>query len=194
MLGKTIPIYLGVKYSNNMMYTTPRPRPSTRGRHGPGHRACVPRAACIILGILIHTIYIYNRVIYDVIHEHDTHRPVPDPSMDRWIDRSIDGSIRSIDAMGRGVPIDPFVDARPSKSRSVSRARCIRRRIRIHRSRLSLDGIAEDDDRGRRGGDDARMTSSASHHHPAPPPPGRVMTHRVVVVTNRMMMMSSNPR
>ena len=188
MLGKTILIYLGVKYSNNMMYTTPRPRPSTRGRHGPGHRACVPRAACIILGILIHTIYIYNGVIYDVIHEHDTHRPVPDPSMDRWIDRSIDGSIRSIDAMGRGVPIDPFVDARPSKSRSVSRARCIRRR-RIHRSRLSLDGIAEDDDRGRRVGDDARMASSS---HPAPPP-GRVMTHRVVV-TNRMMMMSSNPR
>ena len=106
--------------------------------------------------------------------------------IDGWIDRSID---RSIDAMGRGVPIDPFVDARPSKSRSVSRARCIRRRIRIHRSRLSLDGIAEDDDRGRRVGDDARMASS----HPAPPPPGRVMTHRVVV-TNRMMMMSSNPR
>ena len=161
------------------------------------HAACrVQHASCIILGILIHTIYIYNRVIYDVIHEHDPPtRPRPiDGSMDRW--GSMDRSIRSIDAMGRGVPIDPFVDARPSKSRSVSRARCIRRRrIRIHRSRLSLDGIAEDDDRGRRVGDDARMTSSASQHHPAPPP-GRVMTHRMVVVMNRMThrMMTSCPR
>ena len=108
----------------------------------------------------------------------------------------MDGSMRWIDAMGRGVAIDPFVDARPSKSRSVSRARWFRRRRRIHRSRLSLDGIAEDDDRGRRGGDDGRMTSSsASHHHPAPPP-GRVMTQRMVVVMNRMThrMMTSCPR
>ena len=112
-----------------MMYTTPRPRPSTRGRHGTGHRACMQHAACsmhhascIILGILIHTIYIYNRVIYDVIHEHDTPtRPRPiDGSMDGWIDRSMDrwmrwdGAFRSIHSStrvrrGRSRALDVFV-------------------------------------------------------------------------------------
>jgi len=158
----------------------------SRGRHVP---PCMH--SFIILGILIHNIYICNLVIYDVIH-YTTKRHLIHPSTRsfvRSIDRSIDRMDR--DALGRGVP---FIRRRAS--RSVSRSRCVERsRIRRrHRYRLSLDVIARDDDRGRCVGDDARMASSS---HPAPPP-GRVMTHRMVVtthrMTHRMMMMSYCPR
>ena len=102
---------------------------TARARGPPGGRAAgrVPHAACIILGILIHTIYIYNRVIYDIIHEHDT------PT--RWIDRmdgcdGWDGWDGWIDAMDR-------CDGTGRRDRSIRRRASVQIAVGLARSMVS---------------------------------------------------------
>ena len=72
-------------------------------------------ASFIILGILIHTIYIYSLVIYDVIH-YNKKRHLIHPSK-RSIDRSI-GWIDRMEMRWDGA-CHSFVDARRGRSRAL---------------------------------------------------------------------------